>query len=202
MYPLEHEKLPKPIITDLVYYFFIYKQYGNGQNVIVTVTPDYKIRILKYHEEGKFSEDLLHYEILHEAYLVSNGETIEGHYPVGLETGYIDPYKATESRKQVIVVVTNNWSVFCFDSELKMLWENTVSYMEDALSLGPLYHKEISITISPMSIQKEDRGTVFVGGSMELKSEEKDPEGKHDGFINSIILFIQFMEKMMLKIII
>lgn len=148
------------------------------------VTPDLHLRVLKYLENNQLNEDAMDFKTLHDVSLVHDGMTSEGRYPVGLECGYIDAYNNIQSRKQIIVVLTENWGVLCFTSELELLWETTVSYMEDNLQLGKLYHKEIGINISPMSIIRNDHGTIFVGGSMELISEEKLPEGDHDGFFN------------------
>lgn len=48
---------------------------------------------------------------------------------VAMAAGYIDP-PPTELvialRKQVLVAVTSNWQVMCFDHNLRLLWETTI----------------------------------------------------------------------------
>ena len=47
-----------------------------------------------------------------------------GRRAVAMATGVIDrTYKHGEVQKQVLVVVTSDWTVMCFDHNLKKLWE-------------------------------------------------------------------------------
>lgn len=48
---------------------------------------------------------------------------------VAMAAGYIDPPPAelvVALRKQVLVAVTSNWQVMCFDHNLRLLWETTI----------------------------------------------------------------------------
>lgn len=48
---------------------------------------------------------------------------------VAMAAGYIDPPPAElviALRKQVLVAVTSNWQVMCFDHNLRLLWETTI----------------------------------------------------------------------------
>lgn len=46
-----------------------------------------------------------------------------GRRPVAMATGVIDKLRPGQRPRQVLVVVTSGWSVMCFDSNLKKLWE-------------------------------------------------------------------------------
>ena len=42
-----------------------------------------------------------------------------------MATGYLHPYQSMlQVRHQVIAVLTSDWTVLCFDHELKLLWKN------------------------------------------------------------------------------
>lgn len=49
-----------------------------------------------------------------------------GRQAVGLATGYIQPDKPGAKRTQVVVVLTNGWTVLLFDHNLRLQWESTV----------------------------------------------------------------------------
>jgi hypothetical protein len=52
----------------------------------------------------------------------------KGRVPVALKTGYVDAYDADKRRSQVIVVVREDWTVICYDSQLNVLWEKAVAH--------------------------------------------------------------------------
>jgi hypothetical protein len=52
----------------------------------------------------------------------------KGRVPVALKTGYVDAYDADKGRSQVIVVVREDWTVICYDSQLNVLWEKAVAH--------------------------------------------------------------------------
>ena len=43
-----------------------------------------------------------------------------------MKVGYIEPYSDKVARSQVVVVVLEDWTVLCFDSQLNILWEKEV----------------------------------------------------------------------------
>ena len=54
---------------------------------------------------------------------------LAGTHIVAMAAGYIDPPPAElviALRKQVLVAVTSNWQVMCFDHNLRLLWETTI----------------------------------------------------------------------------
>jgi hypothetical protein len=62
------------------------------------------------------------------------------HHIVGLGTGYIDPKQDKENeikpRTQRIVVVLSNWKVICFDHDLNLVWETTLSTTDNEKHYG------------------------------------------------------------------
>lgn len=49
-----------------------------------------------------------------------------GRRAVAMAAGVIERARPGKPAKQVLVVVTSGWSVMCFDSNLKKLWENNL----------------------------------------------------------------------------
>jgi hypothetical protein len=51
-----------------------------------------------------------------------------GRRPVTMAVGFLDPppQQRNKLRKQVVVVVTADWTIMCFDHNLELLWENNV----------------------------------------------------------------------------
>lgn len=60
-----------------------------------------------------------------------------GRRAVAMAAGVIERAKPGRPRKQVLVVVTSGWSVMCFDSNLKKLWENSLQVERVALLTTP-----------------------------------------------------------------
>ena len=89
-----------------------------------------------------------------------------GRRAVALAVGHLDPPPAAGAppRKACIVVVTAGWSVLAFDHNLRLLWENTLSADFPARALP----REVAALLTSHSVRVGDRGTVIVGGSVEL----------------------------------
>ena len=102
-----------------------------------------------------------------------------------METGYIQTYSDNASRQQVIVVVREDWTVSCFDTTLKLLWEKAISHKTHELSTMASLFKidDVSIYISPLSLEQATDslesgisgsgggGIVVVGASMVPRDE-------------------------------
>lgn len=75
---------------------------------------------------------------------------------------YILPpkFSVQNSSVQVIVVLTDGWTVLCFDSHLRLLWESTVQDKHKTR----FYFEEAAIAILPNVIESGDKGCVIVGG--------------------------------------
>lgn len=156
--PQPHEKLPPPLVTDVD---------GDGEMDVVLVTKQPSVKIIAKDEllyrtgkKGDFKPASAQYE----ATLLSSIVRLSaGRQPAALAAGYIDPppKDPVTLRRQVIVVVTQDWTVLCFDEKLKLMWEsNLQDFVPD-----DFYHREIGVTITPVGVFKGDRGMVIVAGS-------------------------------------
>ena len=89
-----------------------------------------------------------------------------GRRPVSIAVGFLDPppKKLKQLRKQVVVAVTADWTIMCFDHNLKLLWENNVQ--EDFPHHASI--REVAVLITNHTVNKGDRGMVVVGGSIDL----------------------------------
>ncbi|EGG15798.1 hypothetical protein DFA_09466 [Cavenderia fasciculata] len=160
-FPQPHELLPQPIITDLN---------GDQRNQIIYVTNDQKIRIVDplyainnmntNNENGRI---VGRNDIIYEASLSSKFGISSGRRPVALKTGYTTPSGTAANREQVIVVVLDDWSVLCYNSRLKPLWE---SFIIDDIPKNH-YLSEIAIDIIPINLKEGDQGLIVLGGRLE-----------------------------------
>lgn len=156
--PQPHEKLPPPLVTDVD---------GDGEMDVVLVTKEPSIKLIEkvglLHRTGK-KGDFQQASARYEATLLSSIVRLSaGRQPAALASGYIDPppKDPITLRRQVIVVVTQDWTVLCFDEKLKLMWEsNLQDFVPD-----DFYHREIAISITPVGVFKGDRGMVIVAGS-------------------------------------
>ena len=92
-----------------------------------------------------------------------------------MATGYLQPYQSMlQVRHQVISVLTSDWTVLCFDHELKLLWKNkltnknhvSVRYKQIFLFILVIIscYSEAALLVVPVGIQQGDVGVVIVGG--------------------------------------
>ncbi|KAG5535994.1 hypothetical protein RHGRI_023699 [Rhododendron griersonianum] len=158
-YPIKYEaeRLPPPLVSDLN---------GDGKKEILMATHDAKIQVLEPHarrvDEG-FSEARVLAEV---ALFPDKIRVASGRRAVAMATGVIDRiHKHGQVEKQVLVVVTSDWSVMCFDHNLQKLWETNLQ--EDFPHNA--HHREISISISNYTLKHGDAGLIIVGGRMEVQ---------------------------------
>lgn len=141
-FPHESEKLPPPVISDVD---------GDGKNEVVIVSEEYKIYVFHGNGSVKF-----------EASILPTVKITTGRKPVALASGYLTKTKDGVSPQQSIVVVTNGWTVLCFDHKLKLQWESSVQ----DYTTNNLYQSEIAVIISKKPLRKGDRGSVIIGGRL------------------------------------
>lgn len=149
-----------PLVTDLN---------GDGLKEIVVVTKDLRLQILDGSPPNEDYSNIYSPQVLFSSNLVKSSLAVsQSQKPVAIQTGYVDPYSETEERSQVIVVVREDWTVVCYDSSLKMLWEKAVAHKTHEMQLlaDKYYIDDISITVLPLSIKKDAYGVIFVGASM------------------------------------
>ncbi|XP_062102505.1 uncharacterized protein LOC133812717 [Humulus lupulus] len=157
-YPIkfEGERLPPPIVADLN---------GDGKREILVATYDAKIQILEPHSR-RVDEGFSDARVIAEVSLLPDKVRVSsGRRAVAMATGVIDRQKPGKAVRQVLVVVTSGWTVMCFDSNLKKLWENNLQ--EDFPHNA--HHREIAISVSNYTLKHGDSGLVIVGGRMEVQ---------------------------------
>ena len=149
-----------PLVTDLD---------GDGMKEIVAVTKDLQLQILDGSPPNEDYSNIYSPQVLFTSDLVKSSLAVsESQKPVAIQTGYVDPYSETKERSQVIVVVREDWTVVCYDSSLKVLWEKAVAHKTHDMQLlaEKYYIDDISVTVLPLSIKKDAYGVIFVGASM------------------------------------
>ncbi|KAF4383266.1 hypothetical protein F8388_009297 [Cannabis sativa] len=157
-YPIkfEGERLPPPIVADLN---------GDGKREVLLATHDAKIQILEPHSL-RVDEGFSNARVIAEVSLLPDKVRVSsGRRAVAMATGVIDRQKPGKVVRQVLVVVTSGWTVMCFDSNLKKLWENNLQ--EDFPHNA--HHREIAISVSNYTLKHGDSGLVIVGGRMEVQ---------------------------------
>ncbi|PRP81618.1 FG-GAP repeat-containing protein [Planoprotostelium fungivorum] len=146
-YPQLHERLPPPIVTDID---------GDGLNEVIHVDYDHKIRIHRYGIDKTF---------LKEASLASKLRIKSGRFPVAMATGYVTP----SDPQQHIIVMTDSWSVLCYDHNLKLIWETSA---KDSIP-NDSYFEEAAAIILSNTIRITDRGLVIIGGRVAKKKADR-----------------------------
>ncbi|KAI4326101.1 hypothetical protein MLD38_031447 [Melastoma candidum] len=151
----DSDRLPPPLVADLN---------GDGKSEVLLPTRDAKIQVLEPHtrrvDEG-FSEARVIAEV---SLLPDKIRVASGRRPVAMATGVIDRrYRTSLPLKQVLVVVTADWTVMCFDHNLKKLWEENLQHDFP----HNVHHREIAISVSNYTIKHGDTGLVIIGGRME-----------------------------------
>mmetsp|Transcript_49500 Transcript_49500/g.116685 ORF Transcript_49500/g.116685 Transcript_49500/m.116685 type:complete len:769 (-) Transcript_49500:226-2532(-) len=162
----EDERLPKPIVDDLD---------GDGLNELIVATRDPKLKLLDpqhpvvgLHGAQHSGEMLLRMKA--ETTLLSKGvgNVRSGRQPVAMATGHIKP-ASSRGRHKVVVVLTHDWTVMCFDHHLKLLWESNPVKMK----YSHAFHREASISITPTKLRPFDQGLVVVGASMQYEDHKR-----------------------------
>lgn len=186
-FPIKDEKLPSPVVTDLE---------SDGINEVVMVTADGRLSVLALPEHQKMDDGSLpHVVIKHNVELQLKRPENRIAQPVVLETGFITPYQSMmQIRKQIIIIVTNDWHVMCFDSDLTLLWEVAlplqVDLIDEAYSV-----KSLGVLITSHSVHKNSGGLVIIGGNFahkthhtkELPVENFDEQGNRTVEVKSIV---------------
>lgn len=176
-YPSDKEKLPNPLITDLE---------GDGINEIVFVTTDYRVCVADTTNTEK-KKHIFDFPLKADASLLSTTRVTAGRRPIALAAGYFTPLEnlhvhtennakeissassnTTNTREQFIVVVTDGWTVLCFNKNLKLIWE---SHMREHFPQNS-YTSEIAVMLIPKPIRINDKGAVIIGARLRTEKVE------------------------------
>ena len=69
---------------------------------------------------------------------------------------------------QVIVLVTDDWHVYCYDHDLALQWETTLPLPADIEETYKI--KSLGVLITSHSVKKNRGGTIVVGGNFGHKT--------------------------------
>eukprot|EP00241_Pyramimonas_parkeae_P004151 CAMPEP_0114256276 /NCGR_PEP_ID=MMETSP0058-20121206/18057_1 /TAXON_ID=36894 /ORGANISM="Pyramimonas parkeae, CCMP726" /LENGTH=677 /DNA_ID=CAMNT_0001370813 /DNA_START=38 /DNA_END=2071 /DNA_ORIENTATION=- len=161
------DHLPPPLPADLN---------GDGQREVIVATRDAKLQVLRLPQVRSTSTDFAGAEVMAEVSLTPKRVRVSaGRRPAAMAVGFLDPPEQarTSLRKQVVVVVTADWTVMCFDHNLRLMWEN--SLQEEFPHHASI--REVAVLVTNHTMQLHDRGLVVVGGSIDLGdlTKEYDP---------------------------
>ncbi|XP_038070046.1 uncharacterized protein LOC119739259 isoform X2 [Patiria miniata] len=159
------ETLPSPVIADVE---------SDGLNELLVATSQPHLQLLKIPSQ---STGVLPYMTLQkEVTLVTREAALDSRQPKALATGYLDPFRSMlQIRAQVIVVVTADWTVLCFDHNLNLVWETQLMRLHDSR----YYIREISVVVTSHNIKPDDGGLVIVGASLQDR-HHKEANLQHD----------------------
>lgn len=169
-YPTKSEQLPAPVITDID---------GDGINEIVLITNDLKLSVMMLPDPVKQDEEdrtLPHVVVKHKVELPHDSSLGQGKssgWPVVMVTGFTIPYQSMmQIRHQIIVIVTNTWWVFCYTSDLTLLWQKQLLDFKE--QFDNYFVKSMGAVVISHSVRKQDEGLVIVGGSYAHKEHKKE----------------------------
>eukprot|EP00602_Paraphysomonas_sp_CaronLab_P000131 CAMPEP_0185029850 /NCGR_PEP_ID=MMETSP1103-20130426/16431_1 /TAXON_ID=36769 /ORGANISM="Paraphysomonas bandaiensis, Strain Caron Lab Isolate" /LENGTH=711 /DNA_ID=CAMNT_0027564751 /DNA_START=30 /DNA_END=2161 /DNA_ORIENTATION=- len=144
---------------------------GDGRNEIISISKDFVLQVISP-EYGGDPNAAVYSPKIEKSVRLSKFSIRKGKSPVALAAGYIDKYSNEKERTKVIVVVTEDFTVSCFDSSLSLMWEKSIAHKFHQLEYVISHYTvdEASIVITPLSL-KEDAsgGTVVIGASMRLR---------------------------------
>ena len=148
-------RLPPPVIADVD---------GDGVNEIVVATRNPPLlRVLSAPSPRAtlaLTDSAQAPHVRRRVSLLTSGVRIaKGRYPVALATGPLIRGGADgEQALHSIVVLTDAWSVLCFNHKLELQWETVVQYQQQSLGIADLWIREAALLVRP--------NRVIVGGSM------------------------------------
>lgn len=156
------EYLIPPVICDLD---------GDGLNEMVVITKNMELQVLMTDRSN--AALVFHPEVLAVRKL-SDVNIQNGKVPVALSIGYVEPYHYLRERSQVIMVVSDDLTVSCFDHLLTILWEKRVAHFTVDIEKTLINHElnEITILPSPLQVRNSTSGTIFLAFSMRPRSSD------------------------------
>ncbi|XP_022108707.1 uncharacterized protein LOC110988983 [Acanthaster planci] len=161
------EILPSPVIADVE---------SDGVNELLLATSEPHLQLLKIPSQSQSSGVLPYMHLQKDVTLVTGDAAQSNRQPKALATGYLEIYQSMlQIRMQVIVVVTSDWTVLCFDHALNLLWETKLMTLHDS----KYFIREISLVVVSHNIKPDDGGLVIVGASLQDRYHQ-DASLQHD----------------------
>ncbi|XP_033625650.1 uncharacterized protein LOC117288891 [Asterias rubens] len=174
-YAQQWEIIPSALVTDVE---------SDELNELLIVTKEPNLQLLKIPKHSQQSKVLPFMQLQNEVTLVTGNASLSDRQPKALATGYLEPYQSMlQVRKQVIVVVTADWTVLCFDHNLNLLWETKLM----TVSIERYFIREISIQVTSHIVKADDGGLVIIGASLrdryhkeaKIRHDHKKPDQRH-----------------------
>ncbi|XP_063439714.1 uncharacterized protein LOC134721003 isoform X1 [Mytilus trossulus] len=157
-YPTLDDRLPSPIITDLE---------GDGVNEIILISNDYKLTSLALPDKTEDEDDLTlpHVVVKNKIQLpIATKEDGGTSRPVVMSTGFTVSYQSMiQIRKQIIVIATDDWQVFCYSHDFQLLWKQRLMNIAHVRLTYKI--KAMDVMITSHNVRKNDEGLVIIGGS-------------------------------------
>ena len=93
---------------------------------------------------------------------------------MALKAGYAVPYSSEKKRSQIVVLVNEDSSITCFDSEINILWQSAIFAKQHQHTIIDKFRvDEVGISILPISLEAQSSGVVVVGLSMVQRNDEE-----------------------------
>ncbi|XP_013399961.1 uncharacterized protein LOC106166087 [Lingula anatina] len=167
-------QLPPPVITDLE---------SDGVNEVVLILHNsggqFNLEILATPETpvASVQQTLPHVEVRKEVVMPigkrKHQKFDQISVPVAMATGYLEEYQSmVQVRKQVIVIVTSDWRVLCYDHELNLSWQKQLINTHG--TRGRYHLKAMGALVLPLQLKKNDKGVIIVGGSYEHATHDAE----------------------------
>ncbi|KAL5466741.1 hypothetical protein EMCRGX_G030890 [Ephydatia muelleri] len=161
-FPVEHEKLPRPIVTDMD---------NDGIAEMLVLTYNGHLKLFGLPDGGPFQDRRAH--ATEEAQIDISG-LAGGSRPIAFGTGFLQTYQSmVQVREQVVAVLTSDWTVLCLNHHLKLMWKVKVT----GETKESFYIREPTVLVTTVSIHKGDFGSVIVGGRV---TKERPPDSSFE----------------------
>ena len=110
---------------------------------------------------------------------VSSVGLATGRRPVALGAGPLHEAEASKRARQIIAVLTEDWTVHAFDHELQPLWEHSLASKSASSGAAPAF-VEASVLVAPRSLYLGDSGVVLVAGRTVPRLHAHDAQAADD----------------------
>ncbi|XP_065913962.1 uncharacterized protein [Dysidea avara] len=155
-FPLDHEKLPQPIVSDID---------GDGKPEIILIASEHPGELHLSMFNFKWNDALsLKAKVL---LPLAVNSTIR---PIAMAAGFTKVYTTlVELRLKVVVVLLSDFTLLCYNHQMKRLQWSTKLAKDMDLSTTTI--REPALLVTPTALQPEDKGSIIVGGRLSLRGD-------------------------------